>query len=75
MAQDQRLSLLNHSDGLGKAIAQAMATLLSRRIFQVIGLHEGQSVAVEHEPDVDEEHPVARAAVEELLFSNSRTPR
>jgi len=34
----------------------------------VVGLHECQAVPVEHEPDIDEEHPVAGAAVEEFFF-------
>ena len=41
----------------------------------MVGFHEGQAVPVEHEADVDEEHPVTGAAVEEFLFEHSRTPR
>ena len=42
--------------------------LLPAGILQVIRFHERQAVAVEHEADVDEEHAVARAAVEKFLF-------
>ncbi len=41
---------------------------MPRRVLEVVRFHEGQAVAVEHEPDVDEEHAVARAAVEKFLF-------
>jgi hypothetical protein len=34
----------------------------------VIGFHESQAVAVEHEPHVDEEDAVARAPEKEFLF-------
>ena len=54
-------------DGEGSDIHQRQF-LLPARVFQMIGFHKRQAVAVEHEADVDEENPVAGAAVEEFLF-------
>ncbi len=55
------------SNGEGSDIQQRQF-LLPAGILQVIGFDEGQAVAVEHEPDVDEEDTIARAAIEKLLF-------
>jgi len=42
--------------------------MLADSVLEMVSLHECQSVAVEHEPDVDEKHAVAGAAVEKFLF-------
>ena len=42
--------------------------LLPDAVLEVVGLHECQTVAIEHEADVDEEDTVTWAPIEELLF-------
>jgi len=56
-----------HRGGEGSDIQQ-WQLLLPAGILQVIGLHERQAVAIEYKADVDKEHAVAGAAVEEFLF-------
>jgi hypothetical protein len=55
------------SGGEGSDLRQRQF-LLPAGILQVVRLHERQPIPVEHEADVDEEHPVAGAAVEEFLL-------
>src|SRR5579884_2644350 len=54
--------------GNSRCVEKRKLLLAGDAVLEMVGFHEGQSVAVEHEADVHEEHTVARAAKEELLF-------
>src|SRR5579871_4269281 len=54
--------------GNSRCVEQRKLLLPGGTVLEMVGLHEGQTVAVEHEADVDEENAITRTAIEELLF-------